>query len=203
MYAHISLSQRKALLEDFSASSHGIHHIMELKKHSSLSALASDRVIRLGHQDFEKILALFELGYPGYWFERKMLNYGPYFGIKNQHGEFLCVGGVHLYSETYNVATLGNIVTHPKARSMGLGSQLTARLCQELAQSVRTIGLNVHAENQPAIHIYENLGFEKVLDYEECTLEKRWFLYFFFLAICFLIILSKRCSKRGRQWRRS
>jgi len=83
------------------------------------------------------------------------------------------VGDVHVYSDKFSVSTPGNIATHPSARGLGLGSQLIARLCQELAQSVKTIGLNVHAKNLHAIQLYEKLGFESIFDYEECTLVKR------------------------------
>ena len=173
VYAHLSPSPQKEMLETYSASSHGPHQIMVLKNMSVLTSLDTSRVIRVNNRDYADLLNLIELAYPSHWLERKMLDYGPYFGIKDAQGQFLCVGGVHVYSETYKVATIGNVATHPKARGKGFGSQLIARLCHELSKSIKTIGLNVHSENQEAIHIYEKLSFEKIMDYEEFTLVKR------------------------------
>ena len=82
--------------------------------------------------------------------------------------------GVHVYSEEYRVAALGNIVTHPDYRNRGFGRIVTAYLCKKLLEKVDHIGLNVHRDNVSAIRCYENLGFEILGKYEECmvTLKK-------------------------------
>ena len=83
-----------------------------------------------------------------------------------------------MYSPQYGVAALGNITTLPEYRGQGLGTLVTARVCRELLKSSgsydrrhsydrRIIGLNVRADNAPAIRCYHNLGFEKVAEYEE------------------------------------
>lgn len=65
---------------------------------------------------------------------------------------------------------MGNIVTHPDYRSNGLAKSATARLCQSLTETTDHIGLNVKADNTPALSLYKNLGFEKVSPYHECMI---------------------------------
>ena len=62
---------------------------------------------------------------------------------------------------------MGNIVTHPDYRGRGFGTVVTVGLCRSLAGLVDNIGLNVKADNIPAIKLYEKLGFEIVGTYYE------------------------------------
>ncbi len=172
IYAHLSAGQYKVLKESYQQDSHGMHYIMELQDESRIINFDTQSVQRVGHDDFEQVLALFDLAYPGHWFERKMLDFGPYFAIADKDGNFLSVGGVHVYSEKFKVATIGNVVTHLNAQGKGYSQRVSARLCQELMKSVETIGLNVHANNQAAFHLYKKLGFRKIAEYEEMTLHK-------------------------------
>jgi len=77
LYAHLSQRQRETMLKYYSASSHGLHQIMELKNSGFLNQIETDNVERVNHEEIEKILALFNLAYPDHCFERKMLDYGP------------------------------------------------------------------------------------------------------------------------------
>jgi ribosomal protein S18 acetylase RimI-like enzyme len=81
---------------------------------------------------------------------------------------------VHVYSARYRVAALGNITTHPGLRGRGLATAASARLCRELVQAgVDCIGLNVKADNTAALSCYRKLGFERVAEYGEYTLERK------------------------------
>jgi ribosomal protein S18 acetylase RimI-like enzyme len=68
---------------------------------------------------------------------------------------------------------VGNITTLPACRGQGLGTAITARVCRELLKTTGTIGLNVRADNAPAIHCYRKLGFEQVAEYEEWMVERK------------------------------
>ncbi len=109
-------------------------------------------------------MKLYELSYPGHWFEPHMLRTGHYYGMWNNH-RLISVAGIHVYSPRYNVAALGNITTHPQWRGRGLGRKVTAHLCKELINSVEYIGLNVKSDNTAAISCYRNLGFETSHEY--------------------------------------
>ena len=81
--------------------------------------------------------------------------------------------GVHVYSERYHVAAIGNVVTHPTHRNKGYGKLVTARLCRSLLDKVEHIGLNVKADNDAAVACYSRLGFEIIAPYGEFTVEQK------------------------------
>jgi predicted GNAT family acetyltransferase len=64
------------------------------------------------------------------------------------------------------------VATHPDYRKRGYCSAVTAALVNLLAGDVETIALNVHADNEAAIRIYERLGFERRQPYEEALIER-------------------------------
>ena len=52
--------------------------------------------------------------------------------------------------------------------------EVTARLCQELRRAgIESIGLNVKADNRGALACYEKMGFERIANYGEFTLEQK------------------------------
>lgn len=72
-------------------------------------------------------------------------------------------GGTHALTPAYQVAVLGHILTAPEARRQGYASAITATLASTLLhRQFSTIVLNVFADNQAAIRVYERLGFQAV-----------------------------------------
>ncbi|SDT81004.1 FR47-like protein [Streptomyces sp. TLI_053] len=127
-------------------------------------------VVRLGAADLTELRALFAAGYPGNWFDERMLTTGPYVGVRDAGGRLLATAGVHVHSAARRVAVIGNVTTHPEARGRGLAAACTARLCEVLADSVDHIGLNVRADHPTALALYRRLGFTTVTGYEEAVL---------------------------------
>ena len=70
------------------------------------------------------------------------------------------MGGIHVVSEEYDVAVIGNLVTHSDYRGQGLATIVTTRLVEELFEEVSLLALNVGRDNEPAVHLYNNLGFQ-------------------------------------------
>jgi GNAT superfamily N-acetyltransferase len=106
------------------------------------------------------------------FYERFMLELAPWFGLR-ERGELVCVAGVHVYSERYGVAALGNVATAPARRGRGLARAVCARLARELSARVPLVGLNVATANAPALRCYRALGFREALRYEEAVLTRR------------------------------
>lgn len=100
--------------------------------------------------------------YPG------LLEVGPYLGIFIG-GELVAMAGVHVASHQYDVVAVGNVFTHPDHRGRGLAATLMVRLLKELRSEFGSVGLNVEEANQGAIRLYERLGFEQVMDYDEAV----------------------------------
>ena len=74
----------------------------------------------------------------------------------------MSVAGTHLVVSAEGVAAVGNIYTRRGCRWRGWGSLATSAVVGELLRrEIPTIGLNVNQQNQPAIRVYEKLGFVK------------------------------------------
>ena len=172
IYVHLNENITAALSKRYHIQYCGRYYKMALADFSQLENISATEVIPLTPDDQTELEILYQESYPGNWFNPRMLETGYYFGIR-RHGKIICAAGVHVYSPTYGVAALGNITTHPDYRGQGLGTRVTARLCQNLKRSVKHIGLNVRADNKPAISSYKKLGFEIISAYEENMLAAR------------------------------
>jgi ribosomal protein S18 acetylase RimI-like enzyme len=168
-YAHLSSNLVRVLMEDYQAQGHGLHYKMGLLHPESLNAVKTSDTFQLSPANIEELNALYRASYPGNWFEPRMLETGYYYGIR-RNAALVGVAGVHVYSQRYKVAALGNITVHPNFRGQGLGTILCARLCQALLPTVETIGLNVKADNTSAICCYTKLGFEMIAAFKEYSL---------------------------------
>jgi len=167
-YAHLSPAVAEAAELQCKIKSYGKHYKMGLKNKSLLYDVDCSQVVHLTENDLDEILVLYKEGYPNNWFDAKMLQTRQYFGLRIKN-RLVSVAGIHVYSEKYKVAALGNVVTHPDYRGKGFGKAITSRLCQSLAEHVDNIGLNVKADNTAAIAMYRKLGFEIVGEYFELT----------------------------------
>ena len=172
-YAHLTDGLADVLANDFRIEPQGAHHKMTLTDNAQLADSESAEAVALSAADTEELLALYATSYPGNWFVPQMLETGFYFGIR-RGSALVSVAGVHVYSQTYRVAALGNITTRPDFRGQGLGTAVTARLCRELHRAgIERVGLNVKADNHSAIKCYEKQGFSRVADYGEYLLEAK------------------------------
>lgn len=133
-------------------------HRMGLEREDYKPLDDTSEVERLGHRDTAAIMELYA-HWPDNFFEPSQLETGLYFGVREDDGTLLSIAGIHVVSEEYDVAVIGNLVTHPKARGRGLATVCTGRLLDELFDRVSLIALNVQEDNEPAIKMYSNLGF--------------------------------------------
>lgn len=169
-YTHVNPAILGVLADTYEVESHGLYWKMGLTNPSVLASVDVSEVVQLGKDDLEPLNTLYDEAYPGNWFDQRMLETGCYYGIRNGD-KIISVAGIHVYSPSYKVATLGNVTTLPSHRGQGLGKKVCTKLCQALLSAgIDAIGLNVSAENNTAIHVYEGLGFEKMGDYGEYTM---------------------------------
>ncbi|MGB2865611.1 MAG: GNAT family N-acetyltransferase [Sedimentisphaerales bacterium] len=165
-YAHLSPGVAEAVEQQCKIKSSGKHYKMGFKNTKLLHEIDCSQVICLTENDLDDMLGLYKESYPSNWFNARMLQTKQYFGLRLKN-RLVSVAGIHVYSEEYKVAALGNIVTRPDYRGNGFGKAVTAGLCQSLSEHVDNIGLNVKADNAAAIALYEKLGFEIVSTYYE------------------------------------
>jgi GNAT superfamily N-acetyltransferase len=171
-YAHLSPGVERAFSGTHILEPHGPHYKMALRDAACVRDIDCSDAAPLTLHDSADLIRLYQDSYPGNWFDLRVLETGQYFGVR-QDGRLVSVAGVHVYSEQYRVAALGNIVTHLAYRRRGYARQVTARLCQSVLQKVEYVGLNVKANNDAAIACYTGLGFDIIAPYDELTITKR------------------------------
>jgi ribosomal protein S18 acetylase RimI-like enzyme len=89
---------------------------------------------------------------------------GVYYGVYEHH-RLVSVAGTHVISEQWSIAVVGNVFTHPEARSRGHARLATSAVTGHLLQRCRDVVLTVDPENAPAVRAYRHLGYQ-----EECRL---------------------------------
>ena len=83
------------------------------------------------------------------------------------------MAGVHFYSKETSIAAIGNVATQPQYRGKGYAGSVTASLVRDLWKEVRYIGMNVRADNIPAIKAYEKMGFVLYTSHVEVKATRR------------------------------
>jgi len=133
------------------------------------STRVSDRVTRLGAKDVAAIERLYadgdSTGESPDFFYASMVTDGVFFGVYKGE-ELIAAAGTHLVSREEGAAAIGNVYVRRDRRGGGLGRVVTAAVLHELA-GIDTIGLNVRADNDAAIRVYQSLGFERYCDFRE------------------------------------
>ncbi len=178
LLAHLTAGGVDALAPDYRAEQRTAMLRMALTDRAALAPHLGEAstahpfgpVTRLGAADLADLRALFAAGYPGNWFDERMLTTGPYLGVRDSTGRLVATAGVHVHSPARRVAVIGNVTTLPEARGRGLAAACTARLCEVLADGTDHIGLNVRADHPTALALYRRLGFTAVAGYEEAVL---------------------------------
>lgn len=169
-WAHLSLGLAEVLRQEYKLEKPTLHYKMGLTRPQQLRPAGTDGIVHLSPTDAKAVQRFYEQSYPNNWFEPHMLETGQYYGLR-QGKHLVSVAGVHVYSPKYRVAALANIATHPEHRGKGYGKAVISHLCTRLLRKVDHIGLNVKADNEPAVHCYKGLGFTVLGSYEEGLLE--------------------------------
>ena len=143
---------------------YGVNYKMRLK--NVVPSPDDKNITKLSINDLTLIKDFYIISYPHNWFDSRMLETNKYYGyfIGNK---LVGVAGIHVFSEDYRVAALGNIATHPDYRGQQIGYKLTSALCYDLQNCVDHIGLNVNSDNNYAIKCYKKIGFEIIGTFEE------------------------------------
>jgi GNAT superfamily N-acetyltransferase len=121
-------------------------------------ALRSDvKVRRLTAGDIPDMIELARLTEPGP-FRRRTIELGTFFGIF-QSGRLLAMAGERM--RLPGLIEVSAVCTHPDARGRGFARALISLVMDDIVQTGAMPFLHVLAQNEPAIRIYEGLGFTK------------------------------------------
>ena len=101
------------------------------------------------------------------FFYPSMVSDGVFFGVYEDDA-LVAVAGTHLVAREENAAAIGNVYTRRDRRGRGLGRMATAAVLREL-NGIETVGLNVRADNDAAIRVYESLVFVRHCEFYEAV----------------------------------
>ena len=137
-------------------------------RHGSLPAIGPP-VSRLAAGDIPALETLYADGEssgdaPDFFYP-SMVSDGVFFGVYEDQA-LAAVAGTHLVSREEGAAAIGNVYTRRDRRGHGLGRAVTAAVLRELS-GIETVGLNVRADNDAAIRVYESLGFVRHCEFHE------------------------------------
>jgi GNAT superfamily N-acetyltransferase len=133
---------------------------------------ASGQALRLSPAYARQLERLYTMG-QGNAFSPYQVAQGVFYGVTDKD-RLVSTAGTHVISDTYSVAAVGNVFTHPAYRQQGLGTRCTSAVVQELlTRHIQTIVLNVHEGNEIARRIYERMGFKEHCRYIEVLAERR------------------------------
>jgi GNAT superfamily N-acetyltransferase len=136
-----------------------------------LPVLRNQPCVQLTLDDEQPLQQLLQVASPSNAFQSRMLATKKFYGIKTGE-DILSVAGVHVYSPTYRLAVIGNVATHPSMRKRGLATQCMVTLLKALEPDVDFIGLSMRADNDPAIALYQRMGFSIASTYEGALFER-------------------------------
>ena len=122
---------------------------------------ASRAARRLSAEDVPALRSLYADGdatgeSPDFFFP-SMVTDGVFFGM-DEGGSLVAAAGTHVQAREEHAAAIGNVYTRRDRRGRGFGRVVTSAVLDGLA-GIGTIGLNVRADNDAAIRMYEGLGF--------------------------------------------
>ena len=92
------------------------------------------------------------------------LDDGVYYGVYDA-GRLVAMAGTHVVAPDVGVAIVGNVVTHPRYRRRGYGAAATSAVTGALLETCPLVLLTVEERNEPALRVYQRLGYR-----EECRL---------------------------------
>lgn len=127
---------------------------------------AYDEVEVLTHKDTGAIMQTYA-AWPDHFFDPYQLSSGLYFGIRGDNNDVASIAGIHNLSERYDVAAIGNLVTHPDYRGRGYAHRCTVVLLRHLFERVGLVALDVQSGNVAAIRTYQRFGFQPHAEFFE------------------------------------
>jgi ribosomal protein S18 acetylase RimI-like enzyme len=120
---------------------------------------ADDRAVRLTGRDISQINRLYAAESGSSSYQPRHIDDGVYHGVFID-GFLVSIAGTHVVSYSEGVAVVGNVFTHPVYRGGGLATISTGATTAALLERCPLVVLTVESENEPAVRVYQRLGYE-------------------------------------------
>ncbi len=126
--------------------------------------LSKMQIYNMNVSDLDEIKENLAENFDNFWsyeiFKEEIVNNNSSYLVARYDDEIICYGGIKIILDTADVM---NIVTKKDKRNMGLGKFILNELINVAKEkNCTSITLEVNENNKPAIHLYEQFGFEQV-----------------------------------------
>lgn len=116
--------------------------------------------------DFAEIQPVLTAEFDDFWnestLENELTSANSYYIVARDQNEIVGFAGLKYVLDE---ADIMNIVTKKSKRNLGIGTKLLTELLKFAKQNnIKTLTLEVNANNLPAIHLYEKLGFKQIAE---------------------------------------
>ncbi len=153
-----------------------------------------EKATRLKPSQVGEVNRLYSLANSGN-FTAAQIRRGVYYGIW-QDGQLVAVAGTHLIEPTYNIAYVGNVMTHPAYRNMGLATICVSSVTSKLLEQCGEVVLNVESYNLPAVRTYTSLGYRDHCQIVEGVGHRKSFIGVIINNVCRKIGLIPKYEER-------
>lgn len=127
---------------------------------------ADSRAVRLTGRDISQVNRLYASESGSSSYQPRHIDEGVYHGVYID-GFLVSIAGTHVVSYAEGIAVVGNVFTHPMYRGGGLATIATGATTATLLERCPLVVLTVERENEPAVRVYQRLGYET-----QCTLHE-------------------------------
>lgn len=114
-------------------------------------------VTRLGPDELDDVIDLYGHASRSYFTPDRMAR-EIYFGIYSG-STLVSAAGTHVRSQRSNVAAVGNVLTRVSYRDRGMATSVTSAVTSAALEEHADVVLNVRQDNEPAIAVYQRLGY--------------------------------------------
>jgi GNAT superfamily N-acetyltransferase len=119
------------------------------------AGLLNEKILRLNGAHEQDLFELVNLVQPGY-FRHKTVLLGDYYGIF-KNGQLISVTGERMRMNGFTEVSA--VVTHPGHVGRGYAKQLITFVVNKVLEENKRPFLHVAETNNPAIHLYQKMGF--------------------------------------------
>lgn len=127
---------------------------------------------RLEGRDVLRVNRLYSTEDGPTFYRAKLLKENVYFGVFSED-RLVAIAGTHVVSPTEGIAIVGNVFTHPKYRNRGLAKVVSSAVTEDLLSMCPEVLLTVESTNEPALHVYQRLGYREVCTLYESPVVRR------------------------------
>lgn len=117
--------------------------------------VTNTQIVQLGPQDVDDMMALIQLTKPGP-FGTRTIELGKFLGVRVD-GRLAAIAGERMHLDGYREITA--VCAHPDYRGRGYPRDLILAVSRGIVDRGEIPFLHVYSDNEPAIALYEKLGF--------------------------------------------